>query len=90
MNIYVGNLPYNSTEEALKEAFEAYGETVSVKLVKDHVTGRSRGFAFVEMASKEAGKKAVAELDGRDFNGRNLKVNEARPREQRAPRNNYR
>ena len=81
MQIYVGNLPFSSTEDDVREAFEAYGEVISVKLVNDRETGRPRGFGFVEM--EEGGEDAISALDGSDFGGRNLKVNEARPR---APR----
>ena len=81
MNIYVGNLSYNATEEDLKEAFGAYGTVVSVTIVKDKFTGNSRGFGFVEMSDDEEGKKAVSELNEKEIAGRALKVNEARPRE---------
>ncbi|WP_339736645.1 RNA-binding protein [uncultured Sunxiuqinia sp.] len=86
MNIYVGNLDYNLQEEALGEIFAEYGEVVSVKIVKDRETGRAKGFGFVEMAVEAEGDKAVAELDGAELNGRNIKVNKARPRPERSPR----
>lgn len=80
--LYVGNLSWTSTETEVRTAFEAYGEVTSVKLIEDRETGRPRGFGFVEM--DEAGaREAVAALDGKDFGGRNLKVNEAKPREER-------
>jgi len=82
MNIYVGNLAYTATEDGLKAAFEAFGTVQSVKVVRDRDSGRSRGFAFVEMEDGEGAQNAVAEMNGKDFNGRNLVVNEARPREQ--------
>jgi RNA recognition motif-containing protein len=82
MNIYVGNLAYNATDEELRSAFEAFGQVTSVKIVRDRETGRSRGFAFVEMEDGEGAQNAVAELNGKDVKGRNLVVNEARPREQ--------
>ena len=82
MNIYVGNLAYNATDEELRSAFEAFGQVTSVKIVRDRDTGRSRGFAFVEMEDGEGAQNAVAEMNGKDLNGRNLVVNEARPREQ--------
>jgi RNA recognition motif-containing protein len=82
MNIYVGNLAYNATDEELRAAFEAFGQVTSVKIVRDRDTGRSRGFAFVEMEDGEGAQNAVAELNGKDVKGRNLVVNEARPREQ--------
>ncbi|XXJ20905.1 RNA recognition motif domain-containing protein [Desulfovibrio caledoniensis] len=80
--LYVGNLSWTSTESEVRTAFEAFGEVTSVKLVEDRETGRPRGFGFVEM--DEAGaREAIAALDGKDFGGRNLKVNEAKPREER-------
>ena len=82
MNIYVGNLAYNATDEELRSAFEAFGQVTSVKIVRDRDSGRSRGFAFVEMEDGEGAQNAVAELNGKDLKGRNLVVNEARPREQ--------
>ncbi|NDV19398.1 RNA-binding protein [Pseudodesulfovibrio sp. JC047] len=81
-NIYVGNLPWSSTEEDVRAAFEAYGEVISVKLINDRETGRPRGFGFVEMEDHGA-LEAIENLDGTDFGGRNLKVNEARPRPER-------
>ena len=81
-NIYVGNLPWSATEEDIRASFEAYGEVVSVKLIEDRETGRPRGFGFVEMDDNGA-IDAIEALDGKDFDGRNLKVNEARPREAR-------
>jgi len=80
MNIYVGNLSFNTAEDELRDLFGAYGEVQSVKIISDQFTGRSRGFGFVEMADREAGMKAVQELDSRDLGGRALKVNEARPK----------
>lgn len=86
MNIYVGNLDYNLQEDELGEIFAEYGEVVSVKIVKDRETGRAKGFGFVEMANESEGDKAVEELDGAEVNGRNIKVNKARPRPERAER----
>ncbi len=80
--IYVGNLPYRSSEEEVKELFAQYGEVSSVKLITDRETGRARGFGFVEMEDSDA-EAAIEALDGKEFEGRVLKVNEARPR---APR----
>lgn len=80
MNIYVGNLPYETTEDDLRQAFEAHGQTTSVSIIKDKFSGRSKGFGFVEMAEKDQAEAAIAALNGKDFNGRTLKVNEARPR----------
>ncbi|CCO24802.1 RNA recognition motif domain-containing protein [Maridesulfovibrio hydrothermalis] len=84
-NIYVGNLPWSASEEDVKVLFEEFGEVISVKLITDRETGRPRGFGFVEMEDDGA-IKAIESLDGNDFGGRNLKVNEARPREERPRR----
>jgi len=79
--LYVGNLAYNTTEDSLREVFEATGKTVSeVHIVMDRDTGRSRGFAFVEMASDADAQAVMEELDGKDVDGRPLRVNEARER----------
>jgi RNA recognition motif-containing protein len=80
MNIYVGNLSYDMTEEDLRKEFEAFGKVDSVNIIKDEFTDRSRGFAFVEMAVSEEGKAAVAAINGKDVKGRALNVSEARPR----------
>ncbi len=80
MNLYVGNLSYQVTEEELKNAFGQYGEVKKVSIVKDRETGESRGFAFVEMMEGEAGKTAMAELNGAELRGRRLRVNEAMQR----------
>lgn len=77
--IYVGNLPFTSTEDEVRELFSQYGEVTSVSLITDRETGRPRGFGFVEMES--GAQEAISELDNRMIGGRNLKVNEARPRE---------
>ena len=79
-NIYVGNLPWKTTEEEIKELFNKFGEVLSVKIIKDRETGRPRGFGFVDMENADA---AISELNGKDFGGRALRVNEAR---ERAPR----
>lgn len=84
MNIYVGNLNYNIKEEELAELFSQYGEVVSVKIVKDPETGRAKGFGFVEMADASEGAEAIEKLDGADVRGRNMKVNEAKPRPPRS------
>jgi RNA recognition motif-containing protein len=81
--MYVGNLPFSAGEEELKEAFGQFGPVSEVNLVMDRETGRPRGFAFVSMGSKEGMEAAIRGLDGKDFGGRNLTVNEARPREDR-------
>jgi cold-inducible RNA-binding protein len=81
--LYVGNLGYSVTVSALEELFASVGEVTSVNLITDRMTGRSRGFAFVEMAEVEAAQKAIAELNGRDLEGRAIKVAEARPQRER-------
>lgn len=86
MNIYVGNIPRQSTEEELKELFTTYGEVSKVNIIKDKFTGESRGFGFVEMSDDESAEKAINELNGQDFQGRALTVSKAKPREER-PRN---
>jgi RNA recognition motif-containing protein len=83
MNIYVGNLSYGMSEDELREAFSAYGDVTSVKILSDRETGRSRGFGFVEMPNQSEGEAAVAQLNGKELGGRTLRVNEARPRERR-------
>jgi cold-inducible RNA-binding protein len=82
MRIYVGNLSYQAAEDELRELFEQYGEVAEVNVVTDRETGRSRGFAFVEMPNKEEGTAAVEALDQRESQGRTLRVNEAQPRQQ--------
>jgi RNA recognition motif-containing protein len=90
MNIYVGNLSYEVTEEDLKEAFEAFGAVETVKVIKDNYTGRSKGFGFVEMPAKDEAQSAINELNDKELKGRTLKVNEARPRtENRGGRGGY-
>ncbi len=86
MNIYVGNLPYSTTESELRDLFANYGEVISAVIIIDRYTGRSKGFGFVEMANQREGETAIAELDGYLFNGRNLRVNLARPRPPRPRR----
>jgi cold-inducible RNA-binding protein len=83
-NIYVGNMSYDTTADALRELFEAYGQVDEVSVITDRATGRPRGFAFVEMADTEAANRAIAELDGQNVDGRTLRVNEAKPREPRS------
>lgn len=80
MKIYAGNLSYEVTEEDLKQAFESFGKVESVAVIKDKMTGRSKGFGFVEMESKSEGQAAIEGLNGKDLKGRSLNVNEARPR----------
>ncbi len=81
-NIYVGNLPWSATEDEIRNAFSEFGEVTSVKLIEDRETGRPRGFGFVEMDDAGA-LEAIENLDGKDFGGRNIKVNEAKPRVER-------
>ena len=80
MNIYVGNLSREATEENLKEAFEVFGEVNTVRVIKDNFTGRPKGFGFVEMAAKAEAQAAIEGLNGKDLKGRSLNVSEARPR----------
>jgi RNA recognition motif-containing protein len=83
VNIYVGNLSFEVTDEDLRTAFEEFGQVDSATVVKDKFSGRSRGFGFVEMPTSDEASAAISGLDGSDLKGRNLKVNEARPREER-------
>lgn len=83
MNIYVGNLSYDTTEDRLRELFAEYGEVVSVSLINDRDTGRSKGFGFVEMADRSAGEEAIKGINDREVDGRALRINEARPRTER-------
>ena len=86
MKLYVGNLSFNTTENDLEDLFAQYGSVTDVALMTDHATGRSRGFAFVTMGSPAEGAAAIEATHGKAFAGRNLTVNEARPREDRGPR----
>jgi cold-inducible RNA-binding protein len=85
-SIYVGNLPYKITEDELQAAFAAYGEVTSTKIIIDRDTGRSKGFGFVEMPDKAAASEAIEAMNGQQLQGRDLRVNEARPKEPRPPR----
>jgi RNA recognition motif-containing protein len=80
MNIYVANIAYSAQDQDLRELFEAYGEVTSAKIIMDRATNRSRGFGFVEMANDESGRAAIEATNGVAFHGRDLVVNEARPR----------
>lgn len=80
VQIYAGNLSYKMTEDSLKELFEQHGEVTSVKIIRDRETGRAKGFGFVEMSDKEKAENAIKKLDGAEVEGRNIKVNFARPR----------
>ncbi|MDH4329947.1 MAG: RNA-binding protein [Candidatus Moranbacteria bacterium] len=84
--LYVGGLPYATTEDALKEAFSAAGTVESAIVIMDRATGRSKGFGFVEMSTDEEAQAAIEMFDGKDFDGRNITVNEARPMEERPKR----
>jgi cold-inducible RNA-binding protein len=86
VNIYVGNLPFTATDQELTSLFSQFGEVTTARVVQDQHSGRSKGFGFVEMSSPEEAKRAIEELDNSDFSGRPIKVNEARPREDRGPR----
>lgn len=89
MNIYIGNLSYDATEADLRAAFEVYGTVDSAKIISDRETGRSKGFAFVEMSDSEEGNAAIDALNDTEIAGRTVKINEARPREER-PRGSFR
>ena len=83
-NIYVGNLSYDTSQEDLEAAFNEFGAVEKVNIVRDRDTGQPRGFAFVEMTNRNEASNAIAALNGRDLHGRDLSVNEARPREERS------
>lgn len=83
MNLYIGNLSWSISEAELQQTFEEFGEVSSCKIVKDKMTNRSKGFAFVEMPSADEANAAISALNGKDVKGRNISVNEARPREER-------
>ena len=83
MNIYVGNLSNQTTEDDLRQAFEAFGQVESVNIIKDRFSGESRGFGFVEIPSKQEAQKAIEEMNGKDLMGRAVNVNEARPKTDR-------
>ena len=83
MKIYVGNLSWNADESDLRDAFSAHGEVTSVQIITDRESGRSRGFAFVEMENDEEGKAAISAVDNKEIDGRQVKVNEAKPRNEK-------
>ena len=89
MNIYVGNLSYDLQDNDLQQIFAEYGAVSSAKIIQDRDSGRSKGFGFVEMPNDDEAGKAIEELNGKDLEGRNLTVNEARPREERPRRDNW-
>ena len=80
MKIYIGNVSFNTTEDQIRQAFENFGETTSVSMITDRDSGRPKGFGFVEMSNDEQGQAAIDGLNGTEFDGRSVKVNEARPR----------
>lgn len=84
--LYVGNLPYSATEDGLKTHFSSAGSVASVKIIIDRETGRSKGFGFVEMESDDGAQSAVSQLDGQEFEGRSLRVSEAKPQPERESR----
>ncbi|GAB4200510.1 MAG: RNA-binding protein [Wenzhouxiangellaceae bacterium] len=86
MNIYVGNLPYSATEDDIRSAFAAHGEVSRVHIIIDKFSGQSKGFGFVEMPNDNEANSAIQALNDSDMKGRNIKVNEARPREERPRR----
>jgi len=86
MNIYVGNLPWSASEDELYDLFATYGEVTRATIISDRETGRSKGFGFVEMANREEAETAIGALDGSSMNGRDIRVNEARPRPDRQQR----
>jgi len=84
MNIYVGNLPYSVNDDQLRELFSAVGAVDSARVISDRFTGQSKGFGFVEMPNDDEARRAIDELNGKDLEGRQMKVNEARPRPERS------
>lgn len=88
--LYVGNLSYNLTEDALSNEFAKFGNVDSCRIITDRDTGRSKGFGFVEMSSNEEAQEAISNLDGVELDGRQMRVNEAKPQEKRPPRGNNR
>jgi RNA recognition motif-containing protein len=89
VKVYVGNLPFSCAEEQLKELFAPYGGISEVTLIKDKFSGRSKGFGFITFESQEAADKAIAEMNGKEIEGRAVTVNIARPMEDRPPRRNF-
>ena len=86
MNIYVGNLVFDVSEDDLREAFKEFGEIAEIRLIMDKYSGKSKGFGFIEMPSKAEAEKAIEEMNGKDFKGRALNVNEAKPKVDRGGR----
>ena len=86
MNIYIGTLAYTVTEDELRDAFSEFGQVDSASIINDKFSGRSKGFGFVDMPNESEAREAIASMNEKDLNGRTIKVNEAKPREERAPR----
>jgi RNA recognition motif-containing protein len=86
MNIYIGNLPYSVTDGDLRDKFSEFGQVHSANIITDKFSGRSKGFGFVDMPNEGEAREAIDAMNDKDFKGRTIKVNEARPREQRPPR----
>ncbi|MEI6639301.1 MAG: RNA-binding protein [Chlorobium sp.] len=86
MNIYIGNLAYSVTEDDLREAFSEYGQVESASIINDKFSGRSKGFGFVDMPNDSEAREAIESLNDKDLSGRTIKVNEAKPREERPAR----
>ncbi len=86
MNIYIGNLPYSVSEDDLRDAFSEFGQVHSANIITDKFSGRSKGFGFVDMPNDGEARAAIEEMNDKDFQGRTIKVNEARPREERPMR----
>jgi RNA recognition motif-containing protein len=89
MNLYVGNLSFSTTEQELEAVFSEFGTVDSIRMINDRDTGRSKGFAFVEMNNNQEAKAAMADINDKEIDGRNLKVNEAKPREDRSSRSKF-
>jgi|TARA_Y100000310_G_scaffold339052_1_gene430534 RNA recognition motif-containing protein len=89
MKVYVGNLPFSVDQEALKTLFADYGEMEEVTVISDKFSGRSKGFGFITFKDEESAKKAISEMNDKEIEGRKLKVNEAKPMEDRPPRRNF-
>jgi len=89
MKVYVGNLPFTVGSEKLKELFASYGEIEEATVISDKFSGRSKGFGFITFKDEESAKKAISEMNDKEIEGRNLKVNEARPMEERPPRRDF-
>lgn len=89
MNIYVGNLSYNTSNDDLKQAFESYGEVTSAAVIMDKISGRSKGFGFVEMANKDEAEAAISGMNGKELSGRTVRVNEAQPKPARSDRRDF-